>query len=172
MAFVDYLKKVVDKGRRVWYYVDSQGNKNPDKQTRGAGTLEVYIMYNYYDEVLQAVKDAVKNYYTPEVLEPEDLVDYSSKLNDALWFDDAVTGNASGSYFCNAYKAEEALAGNWSLAAEALEEFGYNNDTNAIEKGAEWVDVVVRCYMLNSCISDYIEQNEEELTERIERIND
>lgn len=126
-------------------------------------------MYNYYEEVLQAVEDATKDYYTPEVLEPVDLDDFAEKLNEALWADDSVTGNASGSYFCNAYRAEEALAGNWALAAAALEEFGYNE--NAFAKGAEWVDCVVRCYLLNQCIAGYIEQNEEELTERIERLN-
>lgn len=127
-------------------------------------------MYNYYEEVLQAVEEAVKDYYTPEVLEPVDLDDYAEKLNEALWADDSVTGNASGSFFCNSYKAEEALTGNWGLAAEALEEFGYN-DINAFVKGAEWIDCVVRCYLLSQCIADFIEQNEEELTERIERLN-
>lgn len=127
-------------------------------------------MYNYKEEVLQAVEEAVKDGYTPEVLEPVDLEDYAEKLNDALWVDDSVTGNASGSFFCNAYKAEEALVGNWGLAVEALEEFG-QEDINALEKGAEWVDCIIRCYLLSQCIADYIEQNEDDLTERIERIN-
>lgn len=127
-------------------------------------------MYNYYEQVLQAVEEAVKDGYSPEDLEPVDLEDYAEKLNDALWVEDGVTGNASGSYFCNAYKAEEALAGNWELAVEALKEFGYN-DINALEKGAEWVDCVARCYMLSQCIAEYIEDNEDDLTERIERLN-
>ena len=127
-------------------------------------------MYNYYEQVLQAVEEAVKDGYSPEDLEPVDLEDYAEKLNDALWVEDGVTGNASGSYFCNAYKAEEALAGNWELAVEALKEFGYN-DINALEKGAEWVDCVARCYMLSQCIAEYIEDNEDDLTERIKRLN-
>lgn len=127
-------------------------------------------MYNYYDEVLQAVEEIAKSYYTPEELEPVDLEDYVEKLNDALWDNDDVTGNGSGSYFCNAYRAEEALGGNWDLAAEALEEFGYN-DINPFEKGAEWVDCVVRCYLLSQCITEYVENNEDDLTERIERLN-
>lgn len=127
-------------------------------------------MYNYYDEVLQAVEEAVKDGYSPEMLEPEDLDAYAEKLNEVLWVDDSVTGNASGSYFCNSYKAEEALAGNWDLAAEALEAFGCD-DINAFEKGAEWVDVTIRCYLLGQCIGNFIEQNEDELTERIERLN-
>ena len=127
-------------------------------------------MYNYYEEVLLAVEEAVKDGYSPEDLEPVDLEDYSEKLNDALWVDDSVTGNASGSYFCNSYKAEEALAGNWELAGEALEEFGYDN-INAFEKGAEWIDCIIRCYLLNQSIAEYVEEYEDELTERIERIN-
>lgn len=127
-------------------------------------------MCNYYEDVLQAVKEAAEDSYTPEMLEPVDLEDYGEKLNDALWVDDSVTGNASGSFFCNAYKAEEALAGNWDLAVEALEEFGYN-DINALEKGAEWVDCMVRCYVLSQCIAEYVEDNEDDLTERIERLN-
>lgn len=126
-------------------------------------------MYNYYDEVLQAVEDAVKDGYSPEDLEPVDLEDYAEKLNNVLWVDDGVTGNASGSFFCNAYKAEEALVGNWDLAAEALEDFCC--DVNPFEKGAEWVDVIIRCYWLRECIANYIEQNEDDLTKRIERIN-
>ena len=116
-------------------------------------------MYNYYEEVLQAVEEAVNDGYSPEMLEPVDLEDYAQKLNEVLWVDDSVTGNASGSFFFNAYKAEEAL-----------EEFG-QTDVNAFEKGAEWVDVTIRCYLLNSCIGYYIEQNEDDLTERIERLN-
>lgn len=127
-------------------------------------------MCDYYEDVLQAVKEAAEDSYTPEMLEPVDLEDYGEKLNDALYVDDSVTGNASGSFFCNAYKAEEALAGNWNLAIEALKEFGYN-DINALEKGAEWVDCVVRCYVLSQCIAEYVEDNEDDLTERIERLN-
>lgn len=127
-------------------------------------------MYNYYDEVLQAVEEEATDNYSPEMLEPVDLDDYAEKLNDALWIDDSVTGNASGSFFCNAYKAEEALVGNWDLATEALEMFGCDN-INPFDKGAEWVDVTIRCYLLSQCIADYIEQNEDDLTERIERIN-
>lgn len=126
--------------------------------------------YDYKEEVLQAVKEEAEDGYTPEMLEPVDLEDYGEKLNDALWVDDSVTGNGSGSYFFNSYEAEEALAGNWDLAAEALEMFGCDS-INPFEKGAEWVDVTIRCYLLSQCISDYIEQNEDDLTERIERLN-
>lgn len=125
--------------------------------------------YDYYEEVKDAVEEAAIKEYTIEMLEPIDLDEYEEKLNDALWIDDLVTGNASGSYFFNRYKAEEALAGNLELAKEALQEFGYNN-IDILEKGAEWVDVTIRCYILSSCIAEYIDENRQELEEELKKI--
>lgn len=74
--------------------------------------------YNY----LEAVKEDVREYINNEI----ELLDFSSleeleeKLNNDLWINDGVTGNASGSYYCNSWKAEEALSHNWDLLAEAL----------------------------------------------------
>ena len=86
--------------------------------------------YNY----LEAIKADVRAYIEEEINmddfsgpaeDREDLrQELEEKLNDDLWIADSVTGNASGSYYCNAWKAEEALCHNWDLLAEALEEFG------------------------------------------------
>lgn len=126
-------------------------------------------MYDYYEEVQNAVEEAATNEYTLKMLEPMDLEEYEEKLNDILWIDDSVTGNASGSYFFNRYEAEEALSNNGDLMVEALKEFGYN-DIDILEKGAEWVDVTIRCYILSSCIAEYIDENRQELEEELEKI--
>lgn len=126
-------------------------------------------MYNYYEKVKQAVEEAATNEYTLKMIEPMDLEEYEEKLNDALWIDDSVTGNASGSYFFDRYEAEEALAHNGDLITEALQEFGYN-DVNILEKGAEWIDVTIRCYILDSCIAEYINENRQELETELEEI--
>lgn len=60
----------------------------------------------------------------------------------------------------NSYKAEESIAHNWDLLNEALDEFEQNN-INVIEKGAEWADVTIRCYLLGSVISDVLDEMEE-----------
>lgn len=88
--------------------------------------------YNY----LEAVKEDVKNYIDSEInfTDFDSLEELEEKLNDELWIEDSVTGNASGSYYFNAYKAEESIAHNWDLLEEALDEFGQNN-INVIEKG-------------------------------------
>lgn len=81
-------------------------------------------------------------------------------LNDDLWTCDSVTGNASGSYYCNAWKAEEALTHNLDLLAEALEEFGQDG-TNVLRQGAEAMDVTIRCYLLGQAIAAVLDDLEE-----------
>ena len=110
--------------------------------------------YNY----LEAVKEDVLNYIKENVSfeDFEDRDELEEHLNDVLWTEDSVTGNASGSYYCNAWKAAEALAHNWGLLEEAWEEFG--GDVNPIEKGEEWCDVTIRCYLLPDAISEVLDE--------------
>ena len=69
-----------------------------------------------------------------------------------LMFDqDDVTENGSGSYTFNTWKAEQNLMGNWDLLREAKEELQPNVDL--IEKGPEFCDVMIRCYLLDWCFN-------------------
>ena len=109
--------------------------------------------YNYREAMIADILDYIRENYTAEEIEElaASSAEWEEQLHDDLWVEDSVTGNASGSYWCNAYKAEEALCHNWDLLAEALCEFGYE-DVSVIEKGAEWCDVTIRCYLLGECI--------------------
>lgn len=115
--------------------------------------------YNY----MEAITEDIRNYIKDEVT----LSDFSDReeleehLNDTLWTADSVTGNASGSYTCNTYKAEEYICHNLDLLAEAMEEFGC--EENVLEKGAEWCDVTIRCYLLRQAIAEVLDEMEEEL---------
>lgn len=115
-------------------------------------------MYDYYENV----KDDVENYINEnkEYFKATDLEELEEELNEKCWISDSVTGNGSGSYTFNTWQAEENLVGNWDLLLEALEEFG-DSEINPIEKGAEWCDVTIRCYVLNQAISALLEQMEE-----------
>ena len=112
-------------------------------------------MYNYYENVKADVEDYINE--NKEYFKATDLEELEEELNNQCWTSDSVTGNASGSYYCNSWKAEEALAHNWDLLLESLENFG-QTDINPIEKGAEWCDVTIRCYLLSSAISDVLEE--------------
>ena len=78
--------------------------------------------YNYYE----AVKSDVLDYISNEInySDYENLDELNEYLNETLWVEDSVTGNASGSYTFNAYEAEENLCHNLDLLQEALNEFG------------------------------------------------
>ena len=117
--------------------------------------------YNYLENIKADVKEYIDNEIN--LKDFSDREELEEKLNDTLWTEDSVTGNASGSYYCNSWKAEEALAHNWDLLAEAMEEFGCEVDL--LEKGAEWADVAIRCYLLGQAIGEVLDEMEEELEE-------
>ena len=120
-------------------------------------------MYDYRKAVKSDILDYIEENYTPEEIREElaDRDEWEQRLNDDLWTCDSVTGNVSGSYYCDSYRAERALAGNWALLAEALAEFGC--ECNAIAKGAEWCDATIRCYLLGECLSTTLNELEEEV---------
>ena len=117
--------------------------------------------YNYLENIKADVKEYIDNEIN--LKDFSDREELEEKLNDTLWTEDSVTGNASGSYYCNSWKAEEALAHNWDLLAEAMKEFGCEVDL--LEKGAEWADVTIRCYLLGQAIGEVLDEMEEELEE-------
>ena len=117
--------------------------------------------YNYLENIKADVKEYIDNEIN--LKDFSDREELEEKLNEDLWTCDSVTGNASGSYYCNSWKAEEALAHNWDLLAEAMKEFSCEVDL--LEKGAEWADVTIRCYLLGQAIGEVLDEMEEELEE-------
>lgn len=119
--------------------------------------------YNYNEAVLEDVKQYINYEINLDEWKGnrDGLEEY---LNDTLWTCDSVTGNASGSYTFNTYKAEENLCHNMDLLEEALDEFG-NDHGYLIDNGAEAADVTIRCYLLGGAISEALDDLEEELEE-------
>lgn len=120
--------------------------------------------YDYRETVKNDVIEQVKDGYKENSLRiykeegREALEEY---LNDELWVDDQVTGNASGSYTFNTWEAEENLCHNMSLLEEACDEFGQDVG-EAVKRGAEYCDVTIRCYLLGGAISEAIDELEAE----------
>ena len=114
----------------------------------------------------EAVKDDVLEYINNEInFEDFDTLEkLEEHLNEVLFTEDSVTGNASGSYTFNTYEAEENICYNLDLLREALEEFGSGADY-LITHGAEAVDVTIRCYLLGECIAAALEEIEDDFNE-------
>ena len=108
--------------------------------------------YDYRYQVYSDVKDYARNhYFTITGDQDQDRED----LYEQTWAEDSVTGNASGSYFCNAWRAGECLLGNWELLAEACDAFGTDLG-EAIRQGEEFCDVTIRCYVLGEAVARVI----------------
>lgn len=120
-------------------------------------------MYNYLENVKEDVKEYLKNSYNVETVEEIEEID-KDDLYDELFVEDSVTGNGSGSYTFSTYEAEENLCHNLDLLKEALETFGRDYG-EALEKGAEYCDVTIRCYLLGNAIEEAIQELIEELEE-------
>lgn len=112
--------------------------------------------YDYRAALRDDIREAVTEYDLSEFDSREKACE---KLYEDFWIDDAVTGNGSGSHTFNAWRAEDYLAHNWGLLAEALDEFG-SSDVNILEKGAEWCDVSIRCYLLSECLNVVLDELE------------
>lgn len=111
--------------------------------------------YDYEHEVRSDLKQWLKDEYFPyKGIESAD--DMTRRARDYAYDDafveDAVTGNASGSYFCNSWKAEEAVCHNLDLLREAIEEFG--GDIGKAMESAESADVTIRCYILGQVFDE------------------
>ena len=106
--------------------------------------------YDYLSAVESDVREYIEN--NVDFHDYSDLDEMKEDLNEKLFVEDSVTGNASGSYTFNTWKAEEYLCHNLDLLAEANEEFGGSSDI--LSDGAEACDVTIRCYLLGQAIEN------------------
>lgn len=116
-------------------------------------------MYNYFKEETEDVRNYIENEI--DFSEFEDLEELEQYLNDTLWTEDSVTGNASGSYTFNRVQASLYVLDNMDLLEEAAEEFGIDSaDIGArfLADDWEWMDVTIRCYILSQCIAEVLEE--------------
>ena len=114
--------------------------------------------YNYLEAVTADAKEAImENIDSWDFADREEL---EEKANDALWNDDSVTGNRSGSYTLCTWQAEENLCHNMDELEEACNEFGQDIG-EAVKRGAEYCDVTIRCYLLPQAISAALDELEE-----------
>ena len=108
--------------------------------------------YNYLENVKKDVKQFIEE--NNITVDNDNREEIEEQLNDMLWNDDDITGNETGSYFCNTDRAAEAIALNWDLLSEALEDFGYEN----IKNGPNCCDVIIRCYLLPQAIAEVLDE--------------
>lgn len=111
-------------------------------------------------EYLLEIKEDLRNKYLIE--NNGDFEKDYNTIYDECFVDDSITGNASGSYYCNSYKASEAIRGAEDVLQEALVEFGCDAETIAKHMfDYEYLDCTIRCYLLGEAIEDFLNELEE-----------
>lgn len=122
---------------------------------RNANTLrdKRRIRDEFYDYEKAVKRDALEalKYYDDEIKEIEDVDDLAEFIDEHLWTDDSVTGNASGTYTVDTRKAKEYVLDNMDLLNDAINEFGGDYSEigeKFLNEEWEWFDVTIRCFVL------------------------
>ena len=122
-------------------------------------------MYNYLENVTNDAKIAILE--NMDMWEWRNRDELEEAANDVLWTDDAVTGNASGSYTFNRKAAKEYITQSEDglhTLRDAVSEYCCEHKafTAFLENDWEYLDVTIRCYLLSQAISAAIDELEEE----------
>lgn len=120
---------------------------------------EVCIMYTdmVYDSIVDAISCGDYDY-----LKNEDGVFEYDTLYDEMFIDDAITGNASGSFTFNRAKAKEYVFDNMHDVVEAFRDGCIDRFAKYMEdEDYETIDVVTRCYYLADALNAYMDDNDE-----------
>lgn len=115
------------------------------------------LKYDYYQVMKMDILAYIDEEYTTEEVKKHlaDMGSFYEKLYDDLWVCDSVTGNASGSYTFSKWKAEENICHNMDILRDALSEF-CGDYADALNHGAEFCDVTIRCYLLGSVLDEVL----------------
>ena len=121
--------------------------------------------YNYLKNVTADAKQAILeslNYWS--FTNREEL---EETANDSLWVDDSATGHGSGSYTFNREAAKEYVTRSddgMDTLRDAVREFDCEHEafSELLEENWEYLDVIIRCYLLRQAISAAIDELEEE----------
>lgn len=126
-------------------------------------------LYDYRAAMYEDIRNAIEELGGLDAIEAKMDSCYSEVeeyLNDELWTWDSVTGNGSGSYWFNAYKAQRALIGNLDLLGDAIREF--DTDASKLCCDPESADVTIRCYLLGQIIGEVVADLREEAEDETE----
>lgn len=124
------------------------------------------MAYDYRKEMKNDIEEWIddnRDYLDVDwkVLDDDDF----EKIEEQLWVEDSVTGNASGSYTFNRNKAKEYVEDNYKLVITALKEFGYDLnhlDKKIMDEEWEYLDVTIRCYLLNEILHEVLDEMKED----------
>lgn len=122
--------------------------------------------YDYEHAMIRDILDYIHdNHITIDWTDTEDNI--IEDLTDMLWNEDCITGNGS-QYYDTENKCSEYLCQNSDILYEAAQEFCIDDNIIMLishfenKTLAQYFDSTIRCYLLNSCIYQAIQELKKE----------
>lgn len=118
------------------------------------------MKYDYMDAMVDDILEYIGNEI--DLADYEDVDELEEKLNNVLWTEDSVTGNASGSYTFNRSTAQEYVEDNKYLVQDVINEDFAEAESLAnawIRDNYEYIDVTIRCCLLGRAIAQALEDD-------------
>lgn len=112
--------------------------------------------YNYKSEMVDELESILKD--SDIEFDGKNRGEAFEELQD-LAFDRDLTGNRTGSYWCNEIKAERALLGNFDLIQDAVDDFGTESIDSPDLLTGEHLDILVREHMLPQVIDEVLDDH-------------
>lgn len=131
-------------------------------------------MYDYESVMKEDVLSEIQERYTHKdiiLALHDDWEGFRDELMDALWNEDSVTGNASGSYTFNRYEAREYVLDNMGILSEVVDEYGIDKreiGDKFLEENFEYFDVLIRVYLLPNVIFTIVDEMCDEFSDELE----
>ena len=122
--------------------------------------------YNYERAIVHDILDYIHdNHITIDWTDTEDNI--IEDLIDMLWNENCITGNGT-QYYDTENKCSEYLCQNSDILYEAAQEFCIDDNINILiyhfenKTLAQYFDSTIRCYLLNSCIYQAVQELKKE----------
>ena len=114
---------------------------------------------DYIEELENCIKDVISIEFEEDELKEMSESDFREKIELLdLYNRDDVTGNESGAYERDQWKAEENICHMWDEIQDMIEEEFITKDNFLY--GPEGIDVALRCYFLNEALEIVISEME------------
>lgn len=127
--------------------------KSFDSNVNSKYSYEVSMNADICKAILESIKDAD----VEDITDADAFIEY---LDEVLYTNDNVTGNST------AYKGglsedilKKNVCDNWDLAVTAVREYGLEREflDSLREYDYRWIDVIIRCYLLDQQLYEVIE---------------
>lgn len=112
--------------------------------------------YDYKSEMVDELESMLKD--SDIEFDGKNRGEAFEELQD-LAFDRDLTGNRTGSYFCNELKAERALLGNFDLIQDAVDDFGTQVIDSSDLLNGEHLDILIREHLLPDVIDEVLDDH-------------